>query len=327
MKNDVNGFEIFCREKDKLNFFRALVKHCLYKALHNDFNFEPKINSNDEITYLKDIIRLQEDSFSLFFFRGHENISWEISPSLIRNLNAFNGKGLYLDIDSICELYNERGYSNSLISKYIKFFKGCPIKNSTIIDYHFFAWMQHAVSYSPLVDFTSDYMIALSFAIKANNPSTFLYDDSSVYILELPGDYNVCKDINRINKIITKMHIVVLKSRIKPGTTSNLKDVEGNTHIIDFSSYSKIVDELVPNFIIIDIPTNDCMIRQRGKFILFYDYVSVGGKMFLVLGNKFSFIRHKILAKDKVALLEWLDKNAPDIKNSYLMNPYAIFND
>lgn len=326
-KIDRQRFINFCNTEEKLEFFKTLLKFCLYRALDEDFSFESKLIFDDEIKYTEHMFNLSDSGDMLYFFRGQEDFSWNITPSLIRNLKVAKGHGLYIDINSMYSLYSENNYSNSLKEKYNKTFEKRPVIYARDINYYFLSWMQHAVSYSPLVDFTSDYAVASSFAVRANNPNLFLYNDSAIYILELSKYYKICTDVKEVDKIISSMHISFLKKKIRPGKKIRLQDTNNRKHILDFSTYDKIIDELIPEFIIIDIPTNDRMLRQKGKFVLFYNYVAVKGEMFRSLANKLHLEKHKIFVKDKAPLLQWLDKNKPDIKNSYLMNPYTFFND
>ena len=163
------------------------------------------------------MFNLSDSGDMLYFFRGQEDFSWNITPSLIRNLKVAKGHGLYIDINSMYSLYSENNYSNSLKEKYNKTFEKRPVIYARDINYYFLSWMQHAVSYSPLVDFTSDYAVASSFAVRANNPNLFLYNDSAIYILELSKYYKICTDVKEVDKIISSMHISFLKKKIRPG--------------------------------------------------------------------------------------------------------------
>lgn len=308
----------FCNTKDKLVFFRTLLKYVLYSSLKLDLNFCYKQVAKDEIDYTEGMIQIQKENTCMF--RGESNYAWNIIPSLVRNITLKNG--LYIDYQSLFKLYEERNYPLSLIEKYKSYFgKIC------YIDYKFLSWMQHSISYSPLVDFTTDYRVALSFAVKANNPNNFMFDDSAIYIIDFSHNDNFITDENQVNNIISSMHIAVLNSKIKPGSVLNIKDLNGNIHLLNFKSYKNIINQLIPKYLIIDIPTNDRMIVQKGKFLLFYNYVVVNGKMFSTINNNIHIFKHKILANDKPALLKWLHDNSKEIIYSYLMDPYKFFND
>ena len=222
-----------CKNKDTFNkiykesknseFFKILTKYLLYKRLNDKFEFEVEKDSDSEKDFAEKMIANQKQGDACIMFRGQQNYAWELAPSLIRNLTVPKGKGLFLDASSLRFLYNEGGFGNSLLSKYEKCFDNGPYVPNFTVNYRFLAWMQHAVSYSPLLDFTSSYPVALSFAIKENNPSNFLYDDSAIYILKLSNTDEI-KQEQEVDDILNKMHIVVLKGKIKPGSTPTVWD-------------------------------------------------------------------------------------------------------
>lgn len=323
-------FNKIYKESKNSEFFKILTKYLLYKRLNDKFEFEVEKDSESEKDFAEKMIVNQKRDNACIMFRGQQNYAWELAPSLIRNLTVPKGKGLFLDAKSLHYLFNEGGASNSLLEKYEKCFDDGPYVPYFTVNYRFLAWMQHAVSYSPLLDFTSSYPVALSFAIKENNPSNFLYDDSAVYILKLSNTDEIKRE-QEVDDILNKMHIVVLKGKIKPGSTPTVYDCFNKKHLLDFTTFDKILLQLMPKYAFIDIPTNDRMLRQKGKFLLFYDYVSVNGRMFPVMirgiNGMVYVYKHRIKAKDKPGLVNYMRDQWPDIKNSYLMDPYSIFND
>lgn len=309
-------------------YFSLLVKCLLYKRLNYEFQFDIEKDSNNEIDFTDNIISMQEQDGTCLMFRGQQKYAWDLTPSLIRDLVLPKRKGLFLDAKSLRFLYNEGGISDSLLAKYERCFGSDPFNPNSVINYRLLAWMQHAVSYSPLLDFTSSYPVALSFAIKENNPGNFLYDDSAIYILKLSKNDEIKQDKeNYVDQILNSMYVAVLKSKIKPGSYLTIHDYLNVKHDLDFSTYENILKCLMPKYIFIDIPTHDRMIRQKGKFVLFYDYVSIKGKMFPITENMMYIHKHKINVEDKPKLLAYIRQKWPDIKNSYLMDPYSIFND
>ena len=93
------------------------------------------------------MVSFQEKFPNKIFFRFESQYLWDISPSLIRNLNV---KGdLDISYETLLKLYSENGFDGSLINKYKKFFAESSNTESFNIDYKFLAWMQHSVSYSP----------------------------------------------------------------------------------------------------------------------------------------------------------------------------------
>lgn len=326
-KENICDFVDFFKGKEEIKFLRLLVKYLLYFSLNKDLFFKYEQKAKNEIEYTEGMIELQKKNYHKCIFRGQSDFSWDIVPSLLRNLKPRGCNGLLIDIDSLFYLYNENYVSNSLISKYNKCFIDHQINKPLDLDYRFLAWMQHSIQYSPLVDFTFDYQIALTFAVNRSNPNNFLLTDSAIYILDLLGDDNKFVSENDVNNIISHMFIVNLKNKIVPGSTVNVEDFAGKSYSLDFSSYSDILYFLLPQYILIDIPSNDRMKVQKACFILFYNYVSVQNKMFLVMSNRVNLFKHIIEVKDKKDLLNWFEVKYPEYKSSYLMNPYRIFND
>ena len=328
-KASADGFcNYFGKINNALPFFNAAAKYCLYSALNADFPFDDASIKADGIVSSGIPSDKPFDHIDhVFMFRGQENFSWWLTPSLIRDIEIEKGDGLLIDINSMFGLYNENGFSDSLREKYNRCFPNRKVISPSDIDYRFLSWMQHSVSFSPLLDFTSDPNVALRFALRASHPSSFLFSDSALFTLALPNDFKIYMNEEEVNQIISKMIVLALKMKIKPGTIVNVFDLYGNCYPLDFRSYYSILWWLIPNFAVINIPTNDRMLRQRGKFILFYDYVSVRGKMFLALEDEFYISRTKIAKKQKDSVLKQLNSNFPDLKMSYLMNPYSYFDD
>lgn len=320
----------FFEEKNinEITFYRALIKYILYSTLDRNFEYSLEDLPQSEIDFAK-YMNSKNKNKDVYFFRGQSDYSWKIVPSLIRNLKF--DQDLYINQNTLYEIYNENGYSNSLLSKYNKCFKNLKIDRPAKVDYRFLAWMQHAVSFSPLVDFTSDYNVALTFALSPSNPCSFIYKDSAIYLLSVSRHCFVNKVIrmNKANEAISKINICLLKSKIEVGKKKVIYDAYGITHTLDFTSCKKISEYILPKFLIIDIPTNDRMKVQKGKFMLFYDCLLINGKMVSPFGDKLEnmFHKHRICDKDKSSLLDWLHQNYPEMKESYLMDPYLIFRD
>ena len=314
------------KNNDETTFYRTLLKCVLYSALTRDFRYPIEHFPKSQICFAELMNSFPKNKF---LFRGQSDFSWEITPSLIRNLNI--DKDLYINQNTLFNMYNEDYYNDSLLSKYNKCFMDFKVDQPAKIDYRFLSWMQHAVSFSPLVDFTSDYNVALTFALSSSNPNTFMHKDSAIYILNNSSRMFLDRvtSTDEANEIISKINISALNKRITPGDARIIKDAYGNSHKLDFTSYDKIYRYLSPKFLIIDIPTNDRMLVQKGKFILYYDYLLIDGKIVSPFGDNIENMcyKHRISAKEKPRLLNWLHQNYPEMKESYLMDPYLIFRD
>lgn len=315
------------------DFFAKLSERCMYITLWKDAPVVIDDSCEEQIGFAKSRIRESSDGDRIILYRGQSDASWTITPSMMRGLKVRDEdgdvcKGIYLDKAGMYGLYNENGYRDSLIKKYNKYYGPKPVLGPEDIDYRFLAWMQHAVEFSPLVDFTSDYCTALSFGVKARNPNEFLFVDSAIYIYELPNFIKPITEFEAVDSIVSEMSIFVNNEKIVPGGSAVAFDLSLNKFKeISHKSYASIVKRLIPKYAVIDIQPNDRMLRQRGKFFLLYDYEIVAGKVFDMLDRTVGVTKHIVKANQKKELLEWLRREHPEVDLRFLMNPYLDFED
>ena len=82
------------------------------------------------------------------WYRGQSNFKWDLIPSFFRGINK---KGVtQIDLNRIYDDYSDFGLID----------KAAQTIGYSRIDYNFLSFMQHAVSFSPLIDFTSDPVVA-----------------------------------------------------------------------------------------------------------------------------------------------------------------------
>lgn len=324
----IENYVDFSSGEEKETFAQFLMKFCLFMVLSMKFSPERMVLSNTEEEFAECMKSLETNSPNKLHFRGQADSDWALIPSMIRNLDMPGSDGVYLDQESFYHLYDENGYSQSLIRKYNVCFPQRTIKSPKDIDYEFLSWMQHAASYSPLLDFTTDYAVAATFALRANNPNVFLYKDAAIFALDADERKSWHEDLEEIDEIISKMHISSIKRKIVPGTKMTIKNVLGRERILDFTSCDKIIDELAPSLVVIENPTNARMAKQRGVFLLFYDYTLVNGRMFNFTKMYTTIFKHVIRrGQDKTDLINWRNEKAKAAKLHDLMNPYADFED
>lgn len=311
----------------------ALVEYCLYAALDKDAKLNIEDDCEDQIAYAKEQIRNSGKKGKRLYYRGHSDASWWMVPSLARSFAMRNESGDFYDFvmitrETLYLLYNEGGYPDSLIKKYNDYYGPKPIRSCKGIDYRFLAFMQHAISYSPLLDFSGDPRVSYSFALTASNPNEFMDMDSAIYIYDVPEDVKIIKKPQEVKKIISDMFILSVNEEIIPGTDGEAYDPLNCKSVkISYKTYKMIAMLLIPRFAVIDIPTNDRMLRQRGIFVLLFNYLIVNGKTFDKLDKMAGVTKHIIKAHQKKDLLEWLRDNYPNYDYAYLMNPYLDFED
>lgn len=310
------------------NFFVSLVKHCLYSALENDVPIDTEYEWTDKA--YEDFLGEQTEGH--LFYRGQSNAKWSITPSLARGLVVKDPKGdprdmVCLTRGSLFHLYGENGYPRSLLNKYNELHEDNPVSGPKDVDYRFLSWMQHAVAYSPLIDFTKDYWVALSFALNAKNPNEFLDTDASLYIYRLPAEVEII-DREEFDKITPNIDIRVKNSPIIPGTKcKGFNPYTKDKPKADYSTYQNILNRLVPSIKVITDKANDRMARQKGLFVLLYDYDIVAGHSLNYLDNAAGITKVNIGRNMKKEWLRRLHEEHPEADLPFLMNPYLDFED
>ena len=260
------------------------------------------------------------------FYRGQASIEWLMAPSVIRGLN----QNIILDDNGYYHLLKATG----LLEKYEIVFKDTNVKGA----YKRYAFLQHACSYSPLIDLTSNHVVATSFAL--SNPNSFndFYNcDSVVFTIEarsnVPDKGMVIESIEEANTFLkTRMKIKVLnESYVCFGKSYTLKRYDSlgqeNNETITFNTFDEMLKQLKPSFMFIKCPTNDRMIYQRGLFLVLYDCVALKTKILYDLNPKFIFYKTRISCNHKRTLLEQIKRDYNHFTYHHLMSPYSYFNE
>lgn len=306
----MKGGNIDEQDKIHLEAIRKATRRQLYKKLDEDLQLKMEIDFSDERDFASLLARLGDDSRKTFFF-GQEEASFAISPSLFaKERFADDGAaGILYDSESIFELYGEGGYSKSMLSDYRSQI-GRAVKQAKSMDYEFLSWMQCHKQFSPLIQFTSRYEEALRNALMIRNPNSFMYKDSAIYLLTVPADF-VTDDKNKADNDIRNMEFIAsLKEKIVPGSKVKVVGLSRNEKELDFTSYEKMLEKLVPKVAVFDnIPSTGVMESKYTKYVLFHGYAAVKGKMFAAFKEGVTLSRHVIKYKEKAALKDWLYDN------------------
>ncbi|MFI3211409.1 MAG: FRG domain-containing protein [Peptostreptococcaceae bacterium] len=290
-----------------------------YNNKSNQKNTKDKKMVNDVLNELI-IKNHQNDNL---WYRGQCDFSWQLIPSFLRDIDDV--------ITSINKDYLYRDYTKKkLIEKYNKVF----YPEIYEVSYEFLSFMQHAVSYSPFLDFTDSPIIATSFALSNNNKFNNYYsNEASIFELE-------CKEISDLSEISPlSYHLRFKPSLFYVDTIEKMQKVINNikikmceTYIISdyFNKVPTIMDVLnsiTPNVIMIDLPTNDRMKYQQGKFVLFDNFVCVNGNIFYELNKNFRITKIKIEKRSKDKIREEIRKNHQPYTITNLLDPYNYFNE
>ena len=75
------------------------------------------------------------------------------------------------------------------------------ITNYQMIDYNFISYMQHSVSFSPLLDITTKSEIGLQFALNTGS-NREQYDNIASSLFYITSDKNIINKENEINEIL-----------------------------------------------------------------------------------------------------------------------------
>lgn len=92
-------------------------------------------------------------------------------------------------------------------------------------------------------------------------------------------------------------------------------------------TYNDIIKELTPDFVMIDAVNNDRMRYQNGKFVFFYNYLSIQGTVCTWLNRDLNVTKYRIKKDEKSKLCDKLKKDYPYLLVDKMMNPYSYFSD
>ncbi len=188
-------------------------------------------------------------------------------------------------------------------------------------DYDFLSWMQHSISFSPLVDFTHSPLVAATFAIRRDKPYRFCNWDSAIIGIKDIGDNPLLEDSPAINDIIRNMKVICLEEKIVPFRCS------GSSATSFCCDFDWILDNLKPEVFLFDRPTNDRMRKQQGLFLFFQNCLIVNSNVFGLSKTGLLIKKYVIKAGVKNNILQGLRINNPELTYSNLMNPYQEYFD
>ena len=282
----------------------AFVFHYYRNVIHNEE--QCNVTSFDEIRRLKNT--------NYCFFRGQSNGKWGLVPSALRSINenVLYNNDYYQSRISRCGL--DQKYINS-----IRIQQDEPL-------YYEYAFLQHACSYSPLIDFSKEESVAVSFALSNKNYfNEYYYSDSAVFLIGFneEDDYiRIVRDITEISSFLsTEFKIYYVNS----DTITFGKIVQfTNGSTIEFNSIPQMIDYLKPRTMIIDIPSNDRMKYQKGLFICFHNCLSLNGKICYELSN-LRFIKLVLQPEVKDSFLSEISNNFRQFDSNHILDPYLIF--
>ena len=252
-------------------------------------------------TLMDDELNIKNKTQGKQIYRGVSNAKYSLIPTIYRNLSIGDGYGV-VDSPKLRNLY----ISSNLLPKYKEVF------GSNKVDYAFCAFAQHAKQYSPLLDFTEDYRVALSFATNGvGSINDYERNDAALYSLS----FDIIDSLEQIG--FSDIDVFINEKKISLFSTIRSKRLFRCTYD----------DFRVEAFILTDI-TNDRMKYQKGCFLYFKRAVIINGSLLLPINfgriRKYIIpVKGKTLTRIKIA--EKIKSNYKFYLPQYLMDPYRYF--
>lgn len=230
------------------------------------------------------------------WYRGQSSASWGLIPSCHRGVNRFNDTVLVTD-EIINNWYKDYKIDQKLAGTSFK-----DLKNR---DKYIF--LQHAISFSPLIDFTSDIYSALSFSMSNHtNYHEFENTDAAIYVLRL-------KDNCTVNPNVIKTLNILMNTNSR----WTLSDIV-------YYAYGMIIN---PEVVVFDSGDNDRMKYQYGKLLMINNVVVLDNEYDLSrLLRHFHIEKLVIKAKVKRDLLKDVESLSKEKSLQNLMDPYNFLN-
>jgi len=285
-----NDYEIPFKNYTKLELFY------LYFEVNYRINYDiPEFH----VKTLNDFISLAEGfnrkTASDWWFRGHSNKNWDLVPTFLRNIDRSTTR--IIDFYELDKIYNSYG----LKQKYIKVF------GYSSLDYSFLSYMQHSTSYSPMIDFTTKFWIAASFALNNKaNINDFYNIDSAI----------ICLNNNSKRKIensISKLKIGVFSDN-KTWTSKELITILKGMGVV-YKPFADVSSSI--------LRSNDRMKYQHGIFVMYDNFISFPNHSVPI--DISSIIFKIVIDKNiKEELYNYIYNNMNEIRQFFLMNPYQF---
>ena len=234
-------------------------------------------------------------------YRGVSNSGYGLIPTMYRGISIGSGFGV-VNSTKLKNLY----INANLLSKYKEVF------GKDDVDYAFCAFAQHSKSYSPLLDFTEDVKVALSFAtINSGSINDYERNDAALYCMSF--DAITC--LERID--FDDIDVFINEKKVSMFSVIRGKCLFQCTYD----------DFRVDAFILTD-KTNDRMKYQKGCFLYFRRAVIINGSLLLPINfgriRKYTIPANgKTLTKRKIA--QRIKSDYKYYMPQYLMDPYKYF--
>lgn len=264
----------------------------------------PIIKIDSEKDYESLLNSFEKGDMGNNYFRGQSNAKWNIVPSFLRGVDQSKTK--VIKYSDVIKRYDQI----DVIDKYEK------VISNKYLPYELLSFFQHSISQSPLVDFTSNFIVASYFAL--NNYvqiNDFYNNDSAIFVLRNGKDKFKLKEIT--DDDLRNLKIGIYKQGYR--TFEDYKTI--------FIEMGRLSGTNADTFFS-DKVTNDRMRYQSGSFIYFNNIIINDVNNTNITINTGHQITKLVISKNiKRAILKSLKEKHPEFSIKYLMNPYDYFND
>lgn len=296
--------DLFQTKNDNV-FPNAIHELCLLKVLmilyiSHGF-FEIDVSDFEQLnSKTNELSKSYSNDTTHVYYRGQQDSTFSLLPSIYRGLNETHK---FVDFQYITNLYKE----NNLWDKYER----CMQDPSKDI-FTFYSYMQHACSYSPLLDFTNDKNVAFAFGNHCSqNFNLYENTNSSIFMLFLK-DSSISSQ-EKITDALKENEIEYYKGKIKITDS-----------IFGKKLFKTKLEDFIPKFFYCKGEANDRMKYQKGGFMFFYKAVFINGIVIFPYSES-HIIKINIPGCMKGEVYESTIKQDNKYKYENLMDPYLFF--
>lgn len=286
-----------------------IKKTKIARKIEDDFDFDFRAETS-EIKSIRDFeqkILVPSQDNKQIYYRGERknSITRPLLPSIYRKRDFLFNSSKKVDLVTNQKLYSF--YSS--IDKYFDLYQNTVGEVTPDKMYSFLAFSQHYFGVSPLIDFTKDIYVALSFALKDRKQ----YDnDILLYTLEINDMQDYTSSIDTANKWIEDYSVLLFNDKAIFDLQTPLDAISDYIQIAEKHHGKSFLELNAPTAKLIDVPTNDLLQYQQGVFLLLDDF-SLLGKSYFTKKIRDDFnLKKWIINKDICpTLLDMLNSEKP----------------
>jgi hypothetical protein len=292
------------------------------KELENPYSFETPFENS--------IKEYERTSLDGTWFRGQTDAKWGLMPSLLREIDC--PENAWIDF-----LFYKNNVCKNGRDIFAKYHSTIGEIDDDFHPYNFASFLQHSISYSPLIDFSKRLGVAASFSVgNYSHVNDFNSKDSSIFVLSLFNKTDkMITTLEAADRFLNNFSVYVSKEKITLGSRTPFERRDSAGRVVgrkelDFSTFDHVIELLAPKYVLFDLPTNDRMKYQCGTFVMFYDFLMVNGSVLYNLSSDFHVVKMIVPSLNsgkntKNMIIDEIKTKYPQYEMTYLMDPYAYF--